>query len=65
MKNIGWRIINLAQQVSCSSESFEIGSAVGGDEAESIFTCNNCGEEFFYYKPMACDCGGTTFKENV
>ena len=31
---------------------------------ESIYSCLDCGEEFFYCEPLACDtCGGIEFEE--
>ena len=31
--------------------------------AETIFSCLDCGEEFFYCEPLACGCGGIEFEE--
>ena len=40
--------------------------SVCGLSSEIIFSCLDCGEEFFYCEPMACGvCGGIEFEEVI
>ena len=48
-------LLALQQQQSSAGTSLSL---------ESIYSCLDCGEEFFYCEPLACDtCGGIEFEE--
>ena len=38
-------------------------SSVCALSSEIIYSCLDCGEEFFYCEPFVCGCGGIEFEE--
>ena len=43
--------------------SHNTNSSVCALSSEIIFSCLDCGEEFFYFEPFVCGCGGIEFEE--